>query len=59
MNFKKCKKCKTNKREKKSMQCEICNVDKEFEIKKQQFETIEECVDLIDEYREAKLKGKI
>ena len=41
------------------MQCEICNVDKEFEIKKQQFETIEECVDLIDEYREAKLKGKI
>jgi len=59
MKSKKCKNCKINKREKKSMQCEKCNFDKEFEIKKRQYETIEECVDLIAEYREAKLKGEI
>jgi len=55
----KCKNCKINKREKQSMKCEKCNFDKEFEERKRQMETIEECIDLIDEYREAKLKGEV
>ena len=55
----KCIKCYEIDRQKLSVYCEKCNFDKEFEVKKQQMETIEECVDLIAEYREAKLKGEI
>ena len=29
------------------MKCEKCNFDKELEVKKRQFEIVEECIDLI------------
>jgi len=49
-----CKKCHKEIRQKLSMICMECAFDPEFEEKKKQLDTVEECIDLIAEYREAK-----